>query len=250
MRWAIPLAIVGCVAVAACESDPARAIKIADNKPAGEGRTSASPATPAPAGASSPEAAVAPAGPPAAAAAAQPDAKLRAAAAAAAPPGDGKWRPQGCPPPSERAGGPGEFKAAGPCAFEHHAVVSCETAPDDFFVTMSRPGARGSLVMAYINVEKYKGPGTYDGAQMFVGVQDKTSIFRWSSDEVTVTVGPDQKFAQLNETKLPSEPMLIDCSGPMLNYQCGGRKQDSPIENTEEIVSGTLMCGKIGTSDK
>ena len=46
----------------------------------------------------------------------------------------------------------------------------------------------GAPQVVYLNVEKYAGPGHYDGAQMFIGVQDSTSINRWSSDDVTVTV--------------------------------------------------------------
>ena len=243
MKWSTLWLLSACLAAASCDRDPARAIKI----PVGEARTAPAAAPPPPAAAPSADGPAAPAAQIQPAAAPPPQS---GASRGTLPPADGKWHPQGCPPPPETSPGPGTFTATGPCAFQHHAIVTCEAAIDDFILTMARPAANGALLMVYINVEKYTGPGTYDQAQMFVGVQDKTSIYRWSSDEVSITVGADQKFAQLPPTKLESEPMLVDCTGPMLNYQCAGRTDSSPIDHTEEVVSGTLMCGAIGKSDK
>ena len=130
----------------------------------------------------------------------------------------------------------------GPCTFQHRSAVSCESALDDFILVMSRKAAGDATLMVYINVEKYHGPGDYDGAQMFVGVQDKNSINRWSSDTVNITVGPGEEFAVLPRTSLEAEPLLIDCTGPMSNYQCGDRRIAAPINGTHEVVSGTLQC--------
>ena len=151
-------------------------------------------------------------------------------------------RPNGCPPPPEDSSGPSTLTVSGPCAFEHKGIANCEWHADDFYLSMTRKAAQGATLTVYINVEGYDGPGQYKSAQMFIGVQDKTSIYRWSSDAVTITVGPDQEFAVLPTTKLAAEPVLIDCTGPMTNYQCGGRGESKVFIGTAEVVAGTLRC--------
>ena len=95
--------------------------------------------------------------------------------AAAASVGTG-WRPKACPPPPEASPGPSTLSVTGPCTFQHRGTMSCESVVDDFFISTSRKAARGETLMVYINVENYKGPGSCKNAQMFVSVQDKTSI--------------------------------------------------------------------------
>lgn len=156
----------------------------------------------------------------------------------------GDWHPEACPPPPEDAPGPSTLTVAGPCAFEHHGAVSCEVNGDDFLITMTRPAAGGAKLMIYINVEQYHGPGSYEGAQMFMGVQDKTLIYRWSSDTVSITVGPDETSAELPTTRIEAEPLLIDCSGPMTNYDCSGRGDMPLLEASTAVLSGTLRCAE------
>src|SRR5262249_46236343 len=129
-----------------------------------------------------------------------------------------------------------------PCAFEQRAAVSCEALADDFIVVATRPAKNGATIMIYINVEKYTGPGEYTEAQMFVGVQDKQNIWRWSSDNVNITVGKDEAFSELPPTKLEAEPMLVHCTGPMNNYQCEGRGDEPAFEKTIVTISGRLQC--------
>ena len=56
--------------------------------------------------------------------------------------------------------------------------------------------------MVYINVEQYHGPGDYRDAQIFLGLQDKFSIYRWSGDKLNITVGGGQEFVALPATSL------------------------------------------------
>jgi hypothetical protein len=153
-----------------------------------------------------------------------------------------EWRPAGCPPPSEDSPGPSTLKVTGPCAFEHRGTFSCEALHDDFYISASRKATGRASLMVYINVERYKGPGTYQGAEMFIGLQDATSINRWSSDQVSITIGPEEAYAVLPTTNLEAEPLLVDCSGPQTNYQCGGRSDTAPINGTFEVAAGTLQC--------
>jgi hypothetical protein len=168
-----------------------------------------------------------------------------ATTAADTPPNAAEWHPEVCPPPPEDAPGPSTLGVTGPCAFEHRGAVSCESAGDDFILTMTRPAAHGAKLMVYINVEKYHGPGSYEEAQMFLGVQDKTLIYRWSSDTVSITVGSGEELAVLPPTRLEAEPLLIECSGPMTNYDCSGRGDLPAMEASTEVVSGTLRCKEV-----
>ena len=107
---------------------------------------------------------------------------------------------------------------------------------------MTRKAAQGPTLMLYINVERYHGAGEYKDAQMWVGVQGKKDIYRWSSDAVAITVGPNQAFAVLPTTRLDAEPLLVDCTGPIDNYQCSGRGDLQELLATAEVVAGTLQC--------
>jgi len=158
--------------------------------------------------------------------------------------GAGDWHPEACPPPPEATTGPSSLTVTGPCAFEHHGAVSCEANGDDFLVSMTRPAASGALLMIYINVEQYHGPGSYETAEMYIGVQDKKLIYRWSGDTVAITVGADEAFVVLPTTRIEAEPLLINCSGPMTNYDCSGRGDLPALEASAEVLSGTLRCAE------
>ena len=240
--------IIVCLAALACEDDPARAVKIAARPPAVAASAVKSPGAVTP-----PDAATLPDG----SEPSRPEGPARSVDTAARPPAAGGaaarsagsgWHPEACPPPAETSSGPGSLSVTGPCAFEHRAPVSCESTPDDFIVAMTRKAARDATLVVYLNVEKYHGPGKYDGAQMFVAVQDGTSLYRWSSDTLDATVGPGEAFVSLSRARLEAEPLLVDCSrtiGPSTNYQyqCEGRSSGkTDIESTFEVVSGRLSC--------
>src|SRR5262249_54565932 len=161
---------------------------------------------------------------------------------AAGTPRTTQWRPEACPPPPEESSGPSSLVATGPCTFRHKGAASCESLGDDFYISFSRKALGAATLMVYINVEQYKGPGSYTRAEMFVGVQDKTSIYRWSSDTVNITVGPNEEFATLPTTRLEAEPVLVECTGPMTNFQCNGRGDAEGLEGTIAVLSGTLRC--------
>jgi hypothetical protein len=157
--------------------------------------------------------------------------------------------PEFCPPPGDSAG-PSSLVATGPCEFQHRAPASCESSPDDFIVAIPRKAKNGATLVIYLNVEKYRGPGVYDGAQLFLAVQSGSIIYRWSNDQVRATVGPDEAFVTLPRTQLDPEPVRVECSrliGPASNYQyqCAGTSDvNLELENVVEIVHGKLACGQ------
>jgi len=122
-----------------------------------------------------------------------------------------QWRPDLCPPPEEPSRGPSTFDAKGACNFQQRGAVDCRSVADDFLVEISRPAAQGATLAIFVNVEKYHGPGKYSGGQMLVSVHDPKGTFRWRSDEVTITVGEGEKFAELALTRL--EPLMTFGAG-------------------------------------
>ena len=152
----------------------------------------------------------------------------------AAEPGGGwgaeyAWRPELCPPPAEPPGGRSTLVATGACPFRQEGAMECTSTTDDFILQMTRPAAGEATLLIYVNVEKYHGPDTYDGAEMLVGVQQGEQNFRWFSDALHVTVGPGEKFVELAPARLQAMP---------------------PGDETEITVAGTLWCrpGAEGTS--
>ena len=257
MRRTWLLLLAASLTALACEEDPARSMKIIARpvtpsgqvgaQPPAAAQTSEAPAarpseTPAPrtraVTAASPSGSVA--GAPEKAA--SPPGKAASAARAEETSAAATWRPPGCPPPPETSSGPSNFTVIGPCAFEHRAEVACEALDDDFLVTLTRKAAGGGTLMVFINVEHYKGPGDYTGAEIFVGLQDKANVFRWSSGSMNATVGKGEKFITMPETRLEWEPTFVNCTGPMTNLQCQGRGAMSDFPHTTEVISGTLRC--------
>lgn len=152
-----------------------------------------------------------------------------------------------CPPPDDSPG-PGNFFAQGPCEFRQISQVHCQSSTDDFIVAIPRKANNGASLVMYLNVERYHGPGTYDGAQLFIALQGDTTLYRWSNDAVHATVGPGEAFVTLPSTRLEQEPMRMQCSrliGPATNYQyqCAASSV-SNLEsgNSAEVVRGKLQC--------
>jgi hypothetical protein len=131
------------------------------------------------------------------------------------------WRPELCPPPPESEGGPGTLVATGACGFRQQGMIACTSEADDFVIEMTRPAARGASLLLYVNVENYHGPGTYDSGEVLVGVQEGEQNFRWFSDAVRITVGADEKFAELAPARLDALP---------------------PGDETQITLSGTIWC--------
>ncbi len=237
-----------CLCTLACKEDPARSVKIVPRpavsapaqSPPAESAQSV-PAQPAPPPAVKPkpestEARVAhPPKPAPAPAKATPIAEL--------PP-----QIEFCPPAAEDSTGPGTFIATGPCRFEQKTLVSCEGSPDDYYAAVTRQAKQGATLVTYVNVENYKGPGTYDGTQMFVTVQSGSTILRWSSDNVHATVSLGETYVDIPMTRLDAEPTLLDCTillGKSTNYQyqCGKRSTEKiAIASDPLTVSGRLAC--------
>ncbi len=217
MRSSTLLLAILCLAAPACEDDPARSVKIATRPP-----VAAEPIAALPGGAGTP--------------------------AQGTPPPGTPWHLDVCSSDPEPAQGPSTLRATGPCAFEHRGAMNCESAADDFIVALTRKTASNATLVVFLNVERYHGPGSYESAEMFVAVQDGTTLYRWWGDTVTATVGPDEAFVSLTNARLDAEPLHMDCVrviGPATNYLYDCEKtsaERTAVDETTEVLSGTLVC--------
>jgi len=169
------------------------------------------------------------------------------AAAPALPSAAGSWRPTACPPPDERGSGPSSIKVTGPCAFQHKGEAHCEKDGDDFYVTVWRKARNSAEVMLFINVERFVGPGTYKPPNdIWVSLKDGSTIYRWSSNDYEVTVGPGSKYVTFKDARLEPELVLIGCTGPQTNYQCDGRGDEPRHMASSSTVSGRIYCKADG----
>ena len=131
------------------------------------------------------------------------------------------WKRENCKLVPEATGGQSDFSATGPCAFTQTANVACRSLTDDMHALFVRKAKGEGTVSVYINVESYKGPGSYNDTQMFITYENGSSYYHWGSDSVHVTVTRGEKSVILPRNELIAEP-----------------------PNTGvEMVSGTLRCG-------
>ena len=168
MRQRFPVLMLVCLTLLGCDADPASKVKII-----------ARPTLP-------------PGSPPSAA---------NPAAPAFIP-----FRPELCAVRPEPKAGSSRFVLEGPCAFRHQGNVRCRDVLDDFHTVFLRHGPGDATVSMYLNIEFYKGTGSYDGGQMFVTVQTGSSYYHWGSDSVRTTIGPGLRYVDIQETRLEAEP--------------------------------------------
>ena len=117
------------------------------------------------------------------------------------------WRPALCPPsPEPPSPAMSHLFFGGACAFEHNGPAHCEVLQDDLYVTLSRAANEGAVVTLYVNVERYQGPGPYEAAEVQLTVQDRGSLFRWSSAGARVTVEPGEASVSFDRLPLSPEP--------------------------------------------
>ena len=105
------------------------------------------------------------------------------------------WDLDGCrvAPERDRGASFSELTFTGTCAFEHHGPATCHAAGDDYYAVLYRPLEDGNELELYINVEFYTGPGTYDRkVEVLALVRRGTSLYRWSNEQATVTLGYGQ----------------------------------------------------------
>jgi len=81
---------------------------------------------------------------------------------------------------------------SGACAFDHTSKAQCVVRVDDFYLYIDRKMANSDRLAAYINVEKYHGPGTYTkNSVVSLQVVHGGQLYIWEQNAATLTVAPD-----------------------------------------------------------
>lgn len=165
------------------------------------------------------------------------------AATPARPAAAKQWAPEGCPPASAAGSGRSTIKVSGPCGFEYKGEAECNTELDDMQMMVKRPAKKGGELLLYVNIERYVGAGRYKPPNdLYVSLKRGNRIWRWSTNDYSVVVGPGSSYVVLDNVLLEPELLLEGCTGPQWNYQCDGRGNDAQHMASTTTVTGTLYC--------
>jgi len=102
------------------------------------------------------------------------------------------WDPALCDvvPEGDKTASRSDVRVSGACSFTHHGTALCDGTGDDYTALFQRGIADGSSVNLYVNVEGYSGAATYDkNVQVLVAVRRGDTLYRWSNDQATATLG-------------------------------------------------------------
>jgi len=96
----------------------------------------------------------------------------------------------GCSPLPESAGPTASnLRFQGPCTFTENQAVQCVNKIDDYYAYVNRQLPDYGQLSALINVERYKGPGTYTkNSVVFLQVSHNGVLYEWKQDSATLTV--------------------------------------------------------------
>ena len=111
-----------------------------------------------------------------------------------------------CDVVAETAAKPGtDLRFIGPCVFTESAQVQCVKRVDDFYAYINRDLPNNDRLAAFINVEKFKGPGTYTkNSVVSLQVVHDGQLYIWKQDAATLTVDPGVHSVTVDAATLPA----------------------------------------------
>jgi hypothetical protein len=111
----------------------------------------------------------------------------------------------GCEPLPEQSGPTeSDLRFQGPCTFTESQSVQCVNKTDDYYAYVNRQLPDYGQLSALINVEKYKGPGTYTkNSVVFLQVSRKGVLFEWKQESATLTVADNGNKVIVGASSLP-----------------------------------------------
>jgi hypothetical protein len=93
----------------------------------------------------------------------------------------------------------------GPCAFTQTSAVRCVNKVDDYYAYINRELPDYGQLSALVNVEKYKGPGTYSkNSVVFIQVSRKGVLYEWKQESATLTVTQDANKVIVGASSVPA----------------------------------------------
>lgn len=117
-----------------------------------------------------------------------------------------KTVPLVCPPPDAPGPHGSDLVFSGVCGFHEQRLVPCPNNPqnsDDYYIRFTRPMRNGLTMYVDINVEHYRGPGTYDATTILIEIPNGTTIYEWSTNSGSLTVEADRQSGRLPRNELP-----------------------------------------------
>lgn len=111
------------------------------------------------------------------------------------------WRPALCPQ-AEASQGQGSLSVTGACTFQQTTQVNCVALGDDFFIELARPASAGATLRMFGNVERYTGPGSYEGSSLLISLRTDTEVFPWNAADLRMTVEAGEQFVRVEPATL------------------------------------------------
>jgi hypothetical protein len=115
-------------------------------------------------------------------------------------------RLQDCTPLPEPTGpADSNLRFDGPCPFTQTQAVLCVNRVDDYYAYVNRDLPQHGQLSALINVEKYKGPGTYTkNSVVFLQVSRAGVLYQWKQEEASLTVTDNGRRVIVGPSSLPA----------------------------------------------
>ncbi len=99
-----------------------------------------------------------------------------------------------------------DLRIEGACTFTETSAVACSTQPDDFLFQFARRTPNGPTIYFQLNVENYKGPGTYaSNVQAIFEIPDNGTTYEWDSQDASTTVDVGQRSGSIHRAVLPAD---------------------------------------------
>ena len=112
----------------------------------------------------------------------------------------------GCDPLPESTGPTeSDLRFQGPCTFTESQAVQCVNKTDDYYAYVNRQLPNYGQLSALINVEKYKGPGTYTkNSVVFLQVSREGVLYEWRQESATLTVADNGNKVIVGASSVPA----------------------------------------------
>ena len=114
-----------------------------------------------------------------------------------------------CPPLPDSGAAGSHLVFGGACPFVETRALPCPNNPqnpDDYYIRFTRAMKNHLTMYISINVEHFKGPGDYPGqAVIIIEIPDNSTIYEWSTNTGSATIGADRRSGSLPRQDLPPD---------------------------------------------
>jgi hypothetical protein len=98
-----------------------------------------------------------------------------------------------------------DLAVTGSCHFTDHSAAKCVQRPGDYYVYIRHDLPADGQYVLTINVEGYKGAGTYKGGQVNVQITRSGLFYYWSTFSAAVTIMDSLTTADVSKAALAAQ---------------------------------------------